>query len=156
MDQKKKNKNQTEKIDYQQAYLRALADYQNLQKQQIKEREEFVKFALNSFLEKLFPVYDHLKLSLKSLKEEDLKNPWVLGVQAVSKQFKDLLTEVGVEEIEVLGKEFDPQSMEALGGQGLEVVQEVLPGYKIQGKVLRPAKVLTAEKENNLDKNTNN
>lgn len=131
---------------YEQKYLRALADYQNLQKQQAKERQEFVKFAVEDFLDEIIPIYDHLKLSLKGLNEEEKANPWAQGVALVLKQFKEVLAANGVEEITTIGQPFDHESMEALEGQGEIVKQEVNPGYRLNGKVVRPAKVIVGVK----------
>ncbi|MHB8903892.1 MAG: nucleotide exchange factor GrpE [Patescibacteria group bacterium] len=123
-------------------YLRALADYQNLLKQTAKDKEEFVKYALGNFLEDILPVYDHLKMSLNGLKDDDHKNPWVEGVKHVLKQFRELLKERGVEEIKTIGEKFDHETMDAIDGQGETVKQEVMAGYKLNGKVIRHAKVI--------------
>lgn len=123
-------------------YLRALADYQNLLRQSLKDREEFVKYALANFLEDILPVYDHLKMSLNGLSDDDHKNPWVEGVKYVLKQFKEVLESKGVEEIKTIGEKFDHETMEALDGQGEKVKQEVMAGYKLNGKVIRHAKVI--------------
>jgi len=123
-------------------HKRALADYQNLLKQTAKEKEEFVKYALTDFLYDILPVYDHLKMSLQGLSEEEANNAWVQGVKYVLKQFKDVLNARGVEEIKTVGEKFDHNTMEALDGSGENVKQEVMPGYKLNGKVIRPAKVI--------------
>lgn len=125
-----------------QKYLRALADYQNLLKQSTKERLEFVKFALEDFLHDLLPVYDHLKLSLKGLSEEEGKSAWVEGVRHVLKQFKTTLENRGVEEIKTEGAKFNHDEMEAIDGEGEKVKSVVMPGYKLNGKVIRVAKVI--------------
>ena len=127
---------------YEQKYLRALADYQNLLKQSAKERQDFVKFALEGFLDEIIPVYDHLKLSLKGLSEEEKGNPWAQGVTYVLKQFHDVLESHGVEEIAAVGQPFDHNLMEAVDGRGDLVKEEVMPGYTLNGKVVRPAKVI--------------
>lgn len=127
---------------YENKYLRAMADYQNLLKQGIKDREEFVKYALSNFLEEILPAYDHLKMSLNGLKDDDHKNPWVEGVKHVLKQFKDILETKGIEEIKTIGEKFDHETMEALDGSGEIVKQEVMAGYKLNGKVIRHAKVI--------------
>jgi len=127
---------------YEGKYLRALADYQNLSKQGVKDREEFVKYALSNFLEDILPIYDHLKMSLNGLKDDDHKNPWVEGVKYVLKQFKDVLESKGIEEIKTVGEKFDHDTMEALDGSGDIVKQEVMAGYKLNGKVIRHAKVI--------------
>ncbi|MFA5109080.1 MAG: nucleotide exchange factor GrpE [Patescibacteria group bacterium] len=123
-------------------YLRALADYQNLLKQTAKDREEFVKYAVSDFLQDIIPVYDHLKLSLSGLSEEEAKSPWAVGVRHVLKQFKDILASRGVEEIKTVGEKFDHDLMEAIDGKGETVMQEIMPGYKLNGKVIRHAKVI--------------
>lgn len=127
-------------------YLRALADYQNLLRQTAKERSEFVKFAIEDFLHQILPVYDNLKLSLKNLSEEERQNSWVEGVSHVLNQFKSTLKDHGLEEIKTEGEKFNHDEMEAIEGSGDMVKKEVMPGYKLQGKVIRPAKV-TVEKK---------
>jgi molecular chaperone GrpE len=123
-------------------YLRALADYHNLLKQTARDKEEFLKYALANFLEDILPVYDHLKMSLNGLKDDEHKNPWVEGVKYVLKQFKDVLESKGIEEIKTVGEKFDHETMEALDGTGDNVKQEVMAGYKLKGKVIRHAKVI--------------
>jgi len=123
-------------------YLRALADYQNLLKQTGKEKTEFIKYALTDFLHNVLPVYDHLKMSMNGLSEEEIKNPWAQGVGHVLKQFKDVLLQHGIEEIKTVGEKFDHETMEALEGQGEMIKKEVMPGYRLNGKVIRPAKVV--------------
>jgi molecular chaperone GrpE len=124
-------------------YLRALADYQNLLKQTDKEKAEFAKYALNDFLQNVLPVYDHLKMAMNGLSVEENKNPWAEGVKHVLKQFKEILVQHGIEEIKTIGERFDHETMEALEGSGESVVKEVRPGYKLNGKVIRHAKVIT-------------
>ncbi|QQG52548.1 MAG: nucleotide exchange factor GrpE [Candidatus Falkowbacteria bacterium] len=123
-------------------YKRALADYHNLLKQSAKDKADFVKYALQDFLQDILPVYDHLKLSLLGLKEEDNSNPWAVGVRHVLKQFKDVLESKGVMEIKTVGEKFDHNTMEAMDGAGELVDKEVMPGYMLNGRVIRPAKVI--------------
>lgn len=121
-------------------YKRALADYQNLIKQTAKEKQEFVKYANEQFLYEILPVYDNLKMALM---HSDKKNDkWIEGVNYVVKQFKSILENAGVEEIETAGKKFDHNTMEAVEGRSETVKQEVRPGYKLRGKVIAPAKVI--------------
>lgn len=126
---------------WQDKYLRALADYQNLSRQVLKEKQEFAKFATEDFLEELLPVYDHLKLSIKDLDESQKKNAWVVGVTYVLKQFKEVLAAKGISEIETKGQKFDHETMDAVEGEGEMVAGELKPGYKLHDKVIRPAKV---------------
>lgn len=136
-----------EKEDSEQKYLRALADYQNLLRQTAKEKSDFAKFAISDFLQEIIPVYDHLKLSIKGLNEEEAKSAWVEGVKHVLKQFKSVLESRGVEEIKTGGEKFNHDEMEALEGDGDMVKSEVMSGYKLAGKVIRPARVTVWNKE---------
>ncbi|MDP2944022.1 MAG: nucleotide exchange factor GrpE [bacterium] len=136
--EKKKNNNET----WEHKYKRALADYQNLVKATAKDREDFAKYALGDFLQDILPVYDHLKISVSELSEAEGQNAWVIGVRHVLKQFKDILEARGVAEIKTEGEKFDHNLMEAISGQGETVKQEIMPGYKLNGKVVRHAKVI--------------
>jgi molecular chaperone GrpE len=123
-------------------YLRALAEQQNLIKRQSAEKDEFVKYANEEILSEFISVYDHLKLSIGSLPDNEKASAWVKGVEYTIKQFKDLLNVNGVEEIKTVGEKFDHNIMEALEGQGEKVAKEIMAGYKLNGKVIRAARVL--------------
>lgn len=126
-------------------YKRALADQQNLIKQTTNEKQEFYKYATESILQDILPVYDNLKVAVNSIKGEK-DNPWVEGIKYVIKQFKDVLESNGLEEIETVNKKFDHHTMEAVEGKGKKVIKEVKPGYKLKGKVIIPAKVILDNK----------
>ncbi len=126
-------------------FKRALADYQNLVKRSAEEKQEFAKFANEMLLTELIPVYDNLKISLQFSDEKNHK-AWLKGVEYVQKQFLTALNNSGVKEIKTVGENFDPQTMEALDGEGEKVVKEVKPGYKLNGKLIIPAKVSLANK----------
>lgn len=101
---------------------RALADYDNLKKRLEKERGEIVKFANEVLLLKVLGIIDGLELALG--------------------QFWQLLREEEVEEIKVKpGDKFNPEVMEAVGGEGEEVEQILSRGYKLHNRVIRPARV---------------
>lgn len=135
--------------DANEKYLRVLAEEQNLIKRQTIEKEEFVKYANQEIISEFISVYDHLKLSIGSLPEEEKKSAWVQGVEYTVKQFKDLLSVNGVEEIKTVGEKFNPAEMEAIEGPsagsgqaGEKVAKEIMPGYKLNGKVIRAARVV--------------
>jgi len=129
-------------------YKRALADYQNLLKQTAKERMEFTVYANEQVLKEILPVYDHLKMAMEYYNSESSDN-WFEGVRHVIKQFKDVLEKIGVEEIETKDKKFDPNLMDAIGNEETEdknldeqVVKQMMAGYKLNGKVIKVAKVI--------------
>jgi len=128
--------------DFEHQYKLALADYQNLLKQSVKDKADFAKYALNDFLQELLPVYDHLKMSISALPKDEKDSAWVKGVEYVLKQFKDLLESRGVVEIKTVGENFDHNLMEALEGEGEKVIKEIMPGYTLNGRVIRAAKVV--------------
>ncbi|KKR14611.1 MAG: Protein GrpE [Candidatus Falkowbacteria bacterium GW2011_GWA2_39_24] len=143
---KKKDKTINPAIDWQNKYQRALADYQNLSKQQAREQLELIKYATSSLLQDLLPVYSHLKLSLQHASAED--NSWLQGVQYVLKQFKDVLAVRGVQEVITEGQVFNHQTMEAVNevmtsNQSLDhqVAKELSAGYTLQDRTIIPAKV---------------
>lgn len=131
--------------DYEYLYRRALADYQNLQKRAAEEKSEFAKYANEQLLISLLPVFDNLKISIEHFDENKDTNAWLEGVKFVVKQFREVLNELGVEEIKTVGEKFDHNTMDAVEGEGETVVQEVKPGYKLHGKVIVPAKVVVGD-----------
>ncbi|MDD5528083.1 MAG: nucleotide exchange factor GrpE [Patescibacteria group bacterium] len=122
-------------------YLRVLAEEQNLIKRQAAEKEDFVRYANQEVISEFLMVYDHLKLSLVHADEAVKNSAWAKGVELTVKQFKDLLAVNGVEEIKTVGEKFDPNTMEALEGSGEKVMKEISTGYKLNGKVIRAARV---------------
>jgi molecular chaperone GrpE len=134
---KKKSKKVGEKLeDFENRLKRALADYANLEKRVEREKEAFIKLANAQLLDKLLPVLDDLELCEKHLKDE--------GASLVCSRFQETLESEGIEEIKTLGQKFDPEAMdcvELVSGPKNQVVEVVLKGYFLNGKVLRPAKV---------------
>lgn len=130
--------------EYKSKYLRALADYQNLEKRTHAEKEETRQFAAKRVLERLLPVLDTLEKA-----KDHLKDP---GLDLVHKELIAVLQEHGVEKIHVVNKPFDPHEMECVEvvhGKDNHVVEELLPGYRLYGKVLRVAQVKVGKESNN-------
>lgn len=118
-------------------YLRALADYQNLEKRISIERQEDIKFATRNIILKLLPVFDSLEKVRDSLKDQ--------GLELALKQFKDVLDQEEVVQIDVIGKKFDPHLMECIevaeSDKDSEILEEYQKGYMMYDKVLRVARV---------------
>lgn len=115
---------------------RTLADYQNLEKRVAAEKSEWIRQANSQLLKRLLPAMDTLMLAKKHLSDPGLD----LSVQ----QMLDALNSEGVERIETIGAEFDPNLMEAIHvtpGEEGKVVDEIRAGYTLYGRVLRPAQV---------------
>jgi len=140
--------------DWQNKYKRALADYQNLLKQTAKEKMEFAVYANEQMLREILPVYDNLKMAMEHHNGETTDD-WLKGVEHVVKQFKDALGKIGVEEIKIKDKKFDHNLMDALSSEGTEdksldglVAKQVKAGYKLNGKVIEPVKVIVYKLKN--------
>lgn len=122
--------------DYKEKYLRALADYQNLERRLVKEKEVFVKYANWELIKKLLPVFDSLSKAQEQGRDE--------GVKLIYKQLWEVLEGEGLEKIEVMSKKFDPQIMECVEvvkGKKDKVIEKIRAGYKLKGKVIRVAQV---------------
>jgi len=115
---------------------RSLADYSNLEKRIDSQRQLFVTLATTSILSKMVEVLDNFYLAQNHLNDPGLK-------MAIDK-FDAVLTTEGLEEINPLGLEFDPQSMECIEtveGKENFVIEVKKLGYKLNGHVIRPAQV---------------
>lgn len=121
-----------------QNWKRALADYQNLVKRVEGDKAEIMKLASLNVVSKLVPSLDILELAAKHNQDE--------GMQMAVKQFQQVLKDEGLEEINpAVGDKFDPglhECTETVAGEPVETIAEVvLKGYKINGYILRPARV---------------
>lgn len=131
-----------EKAELEENWKRALADYQNLQKRFAKEKKNVVEFANSVLIMRLFPILDNLEIMEKHSDEE--------GLRMIIKEFKGVLEDEGVKQIEVEGKDFDSETMEAIEsveGKPGKVVEVIRKGYKFKNKVLRPAEVKVGRTE---------
>lgn len=124
-------------------YLRGLAEIDNFRKRVKKEKEEFQKYVLGEFLVDLLQIYDNLERALKATNIDNAKSI-VAGVEIIRKQLLDLLKKYNVQEIDALGKHFDPAFHEALSkeerpGLSTPVVVEIYQkGFIYNDKLLRP------------------
>jgi len=141
--------------EYYDSLLRLKAEFENYKKRMEKERMRFAAFAKESVLLKYLPTLDNLERSLSvegKDKKETLKKI-VEGVELIYKELRDRLKEDGVERMEVIGKKFDPYCQEALtvinspDHENDTVIEEITPGYTLNGNVLRPAKVVVAKND---------
>jgi len=117
-------------------YVRALADYQNLEKRTHEHVNESRTYASLHIVRLLLPVLDNLERATKHLADDGLKH--------IVRQFHMVFADVGVTRIDVIGKPFDPVEMDCVAlveGENGIVVEELVAGYRMHDKVIRPAKV---------------
>jgi molecular chaperone GrpE len=123
------------------SWKRALADYKNLERRTIEDRETFLNFSNEALIRSLLPILDHLEMLTTHLSDE--------GLNMIVKDFKHLLSIEGVEEIETTDKEFDPETMDAIEtveGDPNKVIEVITKGYYLKSKLLRPARVKVGQK----------
>ena len=133
--------------DLEDRFKRVLAEFENYKKRSSKERESIYGMITADVVATMLPIMDNLEKALEA-KTEDTK--YQEGVALVARQFKEALKGLGLEEIEAVGKRFDPEFHEAVshiedetkGEQ--EIVQEYRKGYKIGNKVVRHSMVIVA------------
>ncbi len=131
--------------------LRALADLHNFKRRTADEYKRVTANANEQLLKEIFPIVDDFERSLAAAREAQSYEQLVEGVDAVYRKMTDVLGRQGVEPIPTVGGAFDPELHEAVSVQeGSEepdesVVQELRKGYKLHGKVVRPALVVVAK-----------
>lgn len=128
-------------------YLRLLAEYDNYRKRSSKERESIYQDVRADTVTKFLPVYDNL---VRALDQATCDEAYRKGVEMIMTQLRDILSRMGVTEIESLGQKFDPALHNAVmheedetKGEG-EIVQELQKGFKMGDKVIRFAMVKVA------------
>ncbi len=133
-----------ERDEYKDKLLRALADYHNLEKRVSEERQELGKRAVQSFILRVLPFLDNLEQAEVFVKDK--------GLELVKNSFVELLAREGLTKIEVLNKEYDIHSAEAVdlvdGEKDNMVVEVVRNGYMFNGQIIRPAQVRVSKKTN--------
>ena len=127
-------------------WQRTQADFVNFKKQAADERIKLIRSAGVDIVDQLLPVLDHFQLAAKHLPKELENDSWAQGIKQIEKQFENILFENGLERIDSLGKEFDPELHEAVEEVESEkpsgiIVEEILSGYKYSDSILRTAKV---------------
>jgi len=130
-----------QKNEYLAGWQRARADLLNYKKEEMERVGEFLKYANEEFVLKILPVLDNFEIIEKKMPDNLKNDENVKGLLLLKKQIHDFLKVQGVEEIETAGKDFNPNFMEAV-----EKEEEEQKGYKINGRLLRPAKVKSLNK----------
>jgi molecular chaperone GrpE len=133
--------------------LRTTADFDNFKKRATREKQDAIKFANESLLQKLIPVLDNFDMALSAAQnaQADGSQSLQTGINMIYQQLKGLLAEAGVEEVDAAGKPFDPNFHEAVSQKETteapegHVVQQLRKGYKLRERLLRPASVVVAK-----------
>jgi len=129
--------------------LRSQADFENYKKRAAREKEEAIRYANTSLLERLVAIVDNFELGLEAAKREGDQSPIYSGMSLVLKQLNDFLAENGLQPIEAEGKKFDPNVHEAIAHQSSDfpeetVIRQTRRGYRFKDRLLRPSQVVVS------------
>lgn len=126
--------------------MRTAAEFDNYKKRTAREKDEYYKNAVCDTIAQLLPVLDNLERAVSAAEDAGETGSVLDGIKMVQKQFCDALTSIGVEAIDAMGKEFDPERHNAvMTGEGGDkentVIEEFQKGYLYKDKVIRHSMV---------------
>jgi molecular chaperone GrpE len=137
-----------ERDEYLELAKRARADFENYRKRAAQQASDAERKAKASLARDLIPAIDNLERALETAPDDD---PLSDGVRLVHRELSDALGRAGVEAFDPTGEKFDPNSCEALSaqpGDGADpgtVIETLTRGYRLDGQVIRPARVIVAQ-----------
>ncbi|MCL1983000.1 MAG: nucleotide exchange factor GrpE [Clostridiales bacterium] len=130
-------------------YLRLMADFQNYKRRSEKEKADVYSYANEKLVGELLDVMDDFERALSH--EADASGSYVEGMSMIFKNLKTVLERSGLEEIDALGADFDPNVHNAVmtsadsGFESGKICDVIQKGYKLNNKVIRPSMVKVAE-----------
>ncbi|MGH7325742.1 MAG: nucleotide exchange factor GrpE [Candidatus Rokuibacteriota bacterium] len=133
--------------DKQDQLLRTLAEMDNMRRRMQREREEYTRYAAEALIRDVIPVLDNLDRALAAARGAPEAAKVVEGVELIQRELLRVLEKHGVARYSALGQAFDPTRHEATARvispeqTPGTVVAEVLPGYLLNGRLLRAAQV---------------
>ncbi len=131
-------------------HLRAVADLENFRKRSARERQALIQFACIHLVEGLLPTLDNLKIGLEAAKKHPEAQPITEGFTMVFEQFRGVLNQSGLKEVNPAGEAFDPNRHECVAHKPSDEIPEgkVLAvtrvGYAFHERLLRPASVVVS------------
>jgi len=129
-------------------YLRVSADYTNFQKRVPKQINDTIAYEKEKIIRTLVPALDNFEHTLQNADSAENLDVLAKGIRIIYDQILDILKLHGVEQIKALGEKFDPALHEAIMQKSQPqkaeniVLEEFQKGYKLNGRVLRPSKVI--------------
>ncbi len=136
-----------QKDEYLQGWQRARADFLNYKKEEMERIAGFMAYANEELILKILPILDNFEIVENKLPESLKNEENVKGILQVKIQLQDFLKNQGLEEIKTVGEKFDPNLHETVGEVEIKdkesgiIIEEIQKGYKINGRLLRPAKI---------------
>lgn len=129
---------------------RQMAEFDNFRKRTEKEKAAMYEIGAKDIIEKILPVLDNFERGLAAVPEDEKGSSFAEGIEKIYKQFVKTLEDAGVETIEAVGQQFDPNLHNAVmhvedeeAGENI-VVEEFMKGYMYKGSVVRHSMVKVA------------
>lgn len=139
--------------EYYDQLLRLKAEFENYRKRIEKEKHEIANWARYDFIQHIIPLYEMMKMASAHISNSSSLDDIKKGLEMIFLEFEKLFKAEGVSEIDILNKKCDPMLCETIAtvdGDGSNddiVVEVVQPGYMVNGRLLKPAKVKVAKKK---------
>lgn len=136
--------------EYYDRLLRTAAELENYRKRAEREKSDLLKFGQEELMADLLPVLDNFERALAAAGSSPHPDAVAEGVKLIHKQLAAVLTQNGLQPIEAVGKQFDPELHEAIAQVETDkspagtILSEQLKGYALNGRLLRPAVVTVA------------
>ena len=135
--------------EWEDKYLRCMAEFENFRKRTLSEKADWIKLATQKFALEICDVLDNFERAIQQGSEEEKSTPFGKGVLMIEQQLRKALEKEGVKKIEALGEPFNPEFHEALAhipsDQEENTVTAIIQnGYTMNGKVLRPVRVVVS------------
>ena len=151
MKKKKKKEKWAEKIEeLEDRVKRQMAEFDNFRKRTEKEKSHMYEVGARDVIEKILPVVDNFERGLAAVPEDQKNDPVIDGMDKIYRQLMTVLADLGVEPIEAVGKEFDPNFHNAVMhvedeelGENV-VAEEFQKGYLYKDTVIRHSMVKVA------------
>jgi len=137
---------------------RVAADYENFQKRTPKQIADTIAYEKEKIIKTLLPALDNFEHTLQNAHSAENLDVIIKGVRIIYDQMLDILKAHGVEQIKALGQKFDPALHEAMmqktedDRQDNTVLEEFQKGYKLNGRVIRPSKVIVNKLQSEQDR----
>ncbi|MBA4423099.1 MAG: nucleotide exchange factor GrpE [Syntrophus sp. (in: bacteria)] len=138
-------------------YVRALAELDNYKKRAVREKADAIKYGNENLLRDILPLVDNMDRAMEHACNSDDFDAFKKGLKMLQQQLLGCLQKHGVEQIEAVGKDFDPHVHEAMvqveskEHEESKVVGEFERGYLLNGRLLRPSKVSVCRRLNKED-----
>ena len=126
-------------------YLRLAADFENFKRRKAQEMTDARRYESEDAALALLPVLDNLRRAVEHASEAGAEDFFVSGLQLVVREFETALERIGVVPVPAVGERFDPAIHDAIAAEESDdvdedtVIAELVPGYRLRDRLLRPA-----------------